>query len=117
MVSPGMSVEDLVNTEVLHSGRRCFLVADDHRVRGLVTLHEIRQVPRADWPQTPVQGVMKQLEDLRVVTPDTPAASCLETMVKHDIHQLPVVSEGRLQGIVSRGDILRVLQTAAELGV
>lgn len=117
VVAPGLSVEELVNTQILHTGQRCFLVSDDHRIRGLVTLHEIKPLPKADWAQTSVQGVMRRLEDLRVVTPDTSAVECLEMMVRHDIHQLPVVSDGRLQGVVSRGDILRILQAAAELGV
>jgi Zn-dependent protease/CBS domain-containing protein len=117
VVAPGMSVEELVDTEVLHTGRRCYLVADERRIRGLVTLHEIRQVPRPEWPQTSVQGVMRRLEDLRTVGLDTPAIECLEMMAKHDVHQLPVVADGEIQGVVSRGDILRVLRVGAELGV
>jgi Zn-dependent protease len=117
VVSPALSVEELVFNEVLHSGRRCFLVADDRRIRGLVTLHEIKKVAKTEWPQTSVQGVMRRLDDLQTVSPDTPAIECLELMAKHDIHQLPVVADGEIQGIVSRGDILRILKAGSELGV
>jgi CBS domain-containing protein len=38
-------------------------------------------------------------------------------MAREDVHQLPVVSEGQLQGVISRGDVLRVLKTREELRV
>jgi putative NADH-flavin reductase len=38
-------------------------------------------------------------------------------MAKEHVHQLPVVSEGQLQGVISRGDVLRVLKTREELHV
>jgi Zn-dependent protease/CBS domain-containing protein len=117
VVAPGTSLQDVVDSEILQTGRRCFVVADEARALGLVTLHEIKKVSRDEWGRTPVRSAMRPLEDLRVVTPATPAMECLETMVAHDVHQLPVVDEGRLQGVVSRGDILRVLQAATELGV
>jgi len=116
-VGPGTSLEELVYSKILHTGQRCFLVADDRRIRGLVTLHEIKQVPRADWPRTPVTQVMRRMEDLRVVSPEASAGDCLDTMTQSDVHQVPVVADGEVLGIVTRGDVLRVLQARAELGV
>jgi CBS domain-containing protein len=37
-------------------------------------------------------------------------------MVAEDVNQLPVVSGGRLEGIVSRAHVLQLLKTRAELG-
>jgi CBS domain-containing protein len=36
-------------------------------------------------------------------------------MAREDVHQLPVVAQGQLQGVISRGDVLRVLKARAEL--
>ena len=36
-------------------------------------------------------------------------------MSREDINQLPVVSNGKIEGIFSRGQVLRYLQTHAEL--
>ncbi len=38
-------------------------------------------------------------------------------MGREDVNQMPVVHEGKLAGIISRGHILLVLQTRAELDV
>ena len=37
---------------MLPSGRRCFPVVEDDQVLGLLTLHRIKQVPRARWRTT-----------------------------------------------------------------
>jgi len=58
---------------------------------------------------------MRPLRDLKVVTPDTPAVQALELMTREDINQLPVVSHGHLEGVFSRGQVLRFLQTHSEL--
>jgi CBS domain-containing protein len=60
---------------------------------------------------------MRSLESLRTVGPERPVAEALEMMGREDVNQIPVVQNGNLAGIISRGHILRVLQTRAELDV
>jgi CBS domain-containing protein len=86
-------------------------------VVGLISLHEVKQVDRARWPYTTVDNAMRPLEDLRTVAPATPVVEALELMGRHDLNQLPVVSSGRLEGMISRGHVLQLLQTRAELNM
>ena len=44
-----------------------------------------------------------------------PAMEALETMGREDVNQLPVMSGGRVEGIVSRAHVLQVLRSRAEL--
>ena len=60
---------------------------------------------------------MRSLESLRTVSPERPVAETLEMMGREDVNQMPVVQEEKLAGIISRGHILRVLQTRAELDI
>ena len=60
---------------------------------------------------------MRSLESLRTVGPERPVAEALEMMGREDVNQMPVVQEGNLAGIISRGHILRLLQTRAELDI
>lgn len=46
------------------------------------------------------------------VSPDLPMASAALILDQHRIRRLPVVSHGRLVGIVSRGDLVKALATA-----
>jgi Zn-dependent protease/CBS domain-containing protein len=110
-----LSLQDFVDAYVLRTGRRCFVVVQNDQITGLITTHEIRQVARDSWPQTSVQSVMRPLAQLRTVAPDTPAIQALELMSREDINQLPVISDGHVRGVFSRGQVLRFLRTQAEL--
>ncbi len=115
MVEGHISLEDFVHEFLLRTGRRCFAVVQNDRFVGLITPHEVKQVGRELWTQTSVQGAMRPLSQLRTVAPDTPALQALEIMSRENINQLPVLSNGRLEGIFSRGHILGFLQNQAEL--
>jgi Zn-dependent protease/CBS domain-containing protein len=108
------SVQDLVE-RLFKSGRRCFVVMEDGQVAGLVTSHEIRQVNRSQWPVTLVDSVMRPLEGLHAVPPDTPLGNALQVMAKENVNQLPVMSNSHLDGVLSRAEVLNYLQTRAEL--
>jgi Zn-dependent protease/CBS domain-containing protein len=110
-----LTLRDFVDEYLLRTGRRCFIVVQNHNVSGLITPHEIKQVDRERWPLTSVQSVMRHLDQVRSVTPDTPAIQALEIMTREDINQLPVLSNGHLEGVFSRGHVLRFLQTHAEM--
>lgn len=96
---------------------RCFVIRDNDRIVGLITPHEVKEVERERWPHTTVERVMRPLNQLRTVTPETPITEALETMGCQDVNQLPVVADGRLAGVISRGHIVQLLQARAELGM
>jgi Zn-dependent protease len=111
------SLQSVVDEHLLRTGRRCFLVVENGRVAGLLTPHEIKAVERARWPTTTAESVMRPLGKLRTVEPDTPVAEALQVMGRENVNQLPVVSDGRLEGMISRGHVVRLLQTRAELNM
>jgi CBS domain-containing protein len=115
LVDGHTTIQTFIDDTLLPTGRRCFLVAEDDAMAGLITLHEVKAVERARWPSTTLYDVMRPLAQLRTVTPDTPVADALEMMGHDDINQLPVVSNRRLVGMLSRDHILRYLLTRAEL--
>ena len=110
-----INVQNFVEQELLRTGQRCFIVLDKGEITGLVTPHEIKQIDRAKWPFTTLHDIMRPLEDLHSVTPDTPLTSALESMSRYDLNQLPVVSNNHLEGVLSRARVLGYLQTHAEL--
>ena len=75
---------------------------------GLVTPNEVKGIAQARWPYTTVYHVMRPLERLRAVTPETTVSEALEIIGREDINQLPVLENGRLEGMISRDQVLRV---------
>lgn len=117
MVDGNDNLQTFVNELLLHTGRRCFLVAEQGVVKGLITPNEVKEVPKARWPFTLVYDVMRPLEELRTVSPETPVSEALEIIGREGINQLPALANGRLAGVISRDQILRYLTTREELKV
>jgi len=109
-------LQQLVDDVMLRTGRRCVIVQRDHHVAGLVTPNEIRHIDRDRWVKVTAGEIMRPLDGLRTVTRGTPVDDVLTTMTQEDINQLPVVDHGRLEGMVSRAQILQLLRSRAELG-
>ena len=111
------NLQAFVDDYLVKSGKRCFVVEEDGRVVGIVTPHEVKDVDRQKWTQLTVGEVMLPLAKLHAVKPGTSLTEALETMGREDINQLPVMSNGQLEGIISRSQVLRLLQTRSELQV
>jgi Zn-dependent protease/predicted transcriptional regulator len=108
-------LQQFVDEHLLRTGRRCYVVMEHGKVAGLITPNEVRKVDRERWPQTSVHAAMRSLEEIHSVPPDAPVMSAMEMMANEDINQLPVMSDGHLEGVVSRAHILQVLQSRAAL--
>jgi Zn-dependent protease len=109
------SLQTFVDDYLLATGRRCFVAIDDDRAMGLITPHEVKKVDRARWSSTTVSDVMVPLARLSTVKPDTPVTEALELLGRADVNQVAVMSDGRLEGILSRDRVLQLLVTRAEL--
>ena len=116
-VDANSNLQTFVQEHLLPTGHRCFVVVQQGTPAGIITPHEVKTVDRARWPYITVGDVMRPLESLRTVTAERPLAEALEMMGREDVNQMPVVQQGKLAGIISRGHILRLLQTRAELDV
>lgn len=115
MVPGNISIADLVENHLLRTGTRCSMVVDGERFRGLVTLHEIKQVPKDEWAVTSIQSVMVPEDRLLEVSADTPIDTVLQMMNEQNVSQIPVVEDGKLLGVVGRDRLLALVQTHLEL--
>jgi Zn-dependent protease/CBS domain-containing protein len=110
-------VAQFVQTQLLRTARRCFVVEKDGLVAGLLAPEDVRRVPRARWSEVSVGDVMRPLASLRTTAPDASVSEAFLAMGQGGAQQIPVLASGReLVGVISRGDILRLLHTRAELG-
>ncbi len=115
VVPPGLSLENVVDNYVLLRNVRCFPVQSGDHLLGLVTLEDIRHIPREQWPITPVEKAMTSFDRLHAVSADEDLRHVLRLMAEQDVNQVPVVDGERLVGLITRSDILRLIQTRREL--
>lgn len=114
-IPPEITLDAVVDEKVLPSGRRCFPVVEGGTLRGLLTLHRIKEVPKGRWADTRAEEVMIPREELKTVRPSDPLSSVLERMAAEDVNQFPVMEDGRLVGMVARDGLLRFIGLRAEL--
>jgi CBS domain-containing protein len=111
------NVQTFVEEHLVRTGRRCFVVTFNGQAEGIITPNEIKAIPQAQWPFKTVGDVMRPLDQVRTVAPNTPVSEALEVMAREDLNQLAVIREGQLAGVISRGNVLQLLRTRAELQV
>jgi len=116
-VARDRTLGQLVHEEVLGAGRRCFFVTDEGRLRGLVTLHQIKEVSPERRDAVRVEEIMTPAAQLSVVSPGESMLAALEKMDGANVAQLPVMEDGELLGMIGREQVLHYVRTRAELGV
>jgi CBS domain-containing protein len=84
-------------------------------VEGLLTLNNVRGLERGKWETTLVGDVMERLTPERVLSPNDTALYGLARMSGEGVGRYPVIYRGKLVGILSRTDIMKVMEFRKEL--
>lgn len=115
-VPEDISVQDLIDNYFFRYHYDCFPVTAGGHLRGLVTLENIRHVPRNRWTQVLVSEVMLKDMDRLKVKPQDDAAEVLRRVVKERCGKMPVVDGETVVGIITRKDIMEALRIFSDLG-
>lgn len=107
-------VSELVDNYITGRKERIFPVMDNSHLAGLVSLEDVRKVPKGIWGQKKVGQIMTPAAKMGTVSPEENANNALNKLTQRDVNQLPVVKDGSLVGILSRHDILLWLQLHAD---
>ncbi|HEX8789921.1 MAG TPA: site-2 protease family protein [Polyangiaceae bacterium] len=100
-----------VDRWLLRSDQPAFVVVDDAgRVSGIVTLADVRGVPRDAWPDLHVARIMTPRNRLVVASPAEGVSEALEKLMRADVGQLPVLDGERLVGMLHRTDVARWIE-------
>jgi CBS domain-containing protein len=83
---------------------------------GLVGPREVGRVPRVRWPAVHAAEAMVAADALPVLSPDEPLGPAAERLGACAASGLPVMSEGRTAGILTRLAVGRTLHERAEAG-
>ena len=117
MVPSNITVNQLIQGFVFIGGHQFFAVANESGLEGVVTLDSIKSVPQQSWGLTQVKEIMTPIDRLKVAEPDQDVLSILEQMDENNVNYIPVVSGGRVIGLVTRDNLIRFLRIRSELGV
>ncbi|MDD1678895.1 MAG: CBS domain-containing protein [Methanomicrobiales archaeon] len=106
-VPPAMPLSELV--EKMHTTKHLgFPVVDRGQLVGLVTLADVQKSPPTDREALIVKDVMSR--QVVTLTPDAPLTEAFKIMSERQIGRIPVVQGDEIVGIVTRTDILKVME-------
>ena len=116
-VRPDCTVDSLVQDHIMGTDDQSFPVLEGEQIVGLVTLQDVREVTRDEWPTLRVRDIMTPVEKLTMVQADQDAAEAMEKLMQRDVRQLPVLQDERLAGLLRRKDIVKWLQLHSDFGL
>jgi CBS domain-containing protein len=114
-VVPGAPLQSIVDDVMVGQGERAVMVANGGAVLGILTVTDVRAIPRDEWRATPAQAAMTPRDRIVTVIAATPAVEVLVLIGEKRLNQIPVLDDGRMIGMITRREILERLQLAETL--
>ena len=105
-VPPHLTVQQLVHEQIFTSGRRSFPVVDADKIVGLVTIHDVKSVPKEQWTYKTVSDIMTPASKLKSVEPNDDLGKVFRILTEHNVNQVPVIKNGNLLGMIARDSLL-----------
>jgi predicted transcriptional regulator len=112
------SVTEAVENYFFKFHHASFPVRSEGSISGLLTLNNVRAVDKERWNDTRVSDVMNRLGPNDTLSPEDNAIDALSRMMANsngNLGRFPVVQGGQLVGIISRQDIMKMLEFKAGL--
>jgi Zn-dependent protease/CBS domain-containing protein len=109
-IDPSISLDKAVNEYFLRYGYGGFPVIDDGKFLGILTLKEVKNVPREDWGRVNVSAVFLPHDKKWEILPDADVIKALELMIKEDKGRIVVTENDRIMGLITRNGIAQYVQ-------
>ncbi len=105
-LSPDTSVQEAEEMMRRYGHEGFPVVAEDSKLLGILTRREIDKALQYERGDAPIKNYMHKGEI--VVSPWDPVEHLQEVMMEHDVGQVPVMEGGRIVGIVTRTDLIKL---------
>ena len=106
-INPDASVRDLLGLLADHNVGAVVVSGDGQAVDGIVSERDV--VRRLHEDESVLDGAVSAImtSDVRTCEPHTPVDDLRVMMTERRIRHVPVVTDGRLTGIISIGDVVK----------
>jgi len=113
-VQGSLSLREFADVISPHYRHTNFPVLEGHRIIGMVPSWSLTRIPAGKWEKTSVSDITEH--KVMRVPPDCDAMEALRLLLRERVHPLLLVTStgGKLEGIVTKTDILEALKTRGE---
>ncbi|MBN2318877.1 MAG: site-2 protease family protein [Acidobacteria bacterium] len=114
-LSPLISIDEAANAYFLKYGYGGFPVIEGDKFLGIVTLKELKEVPREDWSRVKVSDVFVPHSKRWEEAPEGDIMKALELMISEDKGRIAVIENEGIIGLITRTGIARYVQIKREI--
>jgi len=116
-INPEMPLDEFVHDYLLRYDHSAFPIIDGEDLIGIVTVSEVRDVPREQWHTTTVRQVARPPEEERKIDEYDDAFDALMQMAGGHTRRLLVMHDGKLKGMVTEDSIINIVRRKLQLGI
>lgn len=109
-VSPDMTVEEVINDYFLKYGFGGFPVVSEGKYLGIVTLREIKDVPKTLFKERRIGEIYLGHRKAWEISPEEDVIKALEKMIMEDAGRLVILEGEKIVGLITRNGIGRYIQ-------
>ncbi|MBW4689741.1 MAG: site-2 protease family protein [Komarekiella atlantica HA4396-MV6] len=115
-VNADLTLQDLVDKYFLSRRYQSFPVTQDSHPIGIITLNQIKDVPREEWVYRTVKDTMIPTDKGVTARPEEEMSQVLEKMQESGVRRVLVTQNSSLKGIITANDVASWLQRQRDLG-
>lgn len=108
-------LNDVVDHYFYTTRHKLYPVVEDDTLLGHITLEQVKQVPREEWPRRQARDILDKSQLNATIHPDTHVLKALSLMNETGNSRLWVTLDDRIVGMLALGDIMRFLRIKTEL--
>jgi Zn-dependent protease/predicted transcriptional regulator len=114
-VPPDISVAELVNRYIFKHHYKMYPVQDNGKLIGCVTLNQVKEIPEKERKIKKVGDLAGNCTQYNTISPDEDAVKALSKMNRSNASRLMVVENGKLVGMLSLKDMMKLLSLKVDL--
>lgn len=112
-----VNIGQLIREHILVKGLCYIIVIEGTKLKGILTMNQIKAVPVKRWNNTTIGDIMTPFDQIRTAHPQQTADNLLEEMDQRGIDYIPVLKDDNIIGVVTRHALMSLVEIRAGFGV
>ena len=109
-LDPSTTIIDALKNQFVQIDYGTIPVVSGDKLLGLVTLSNVKKIPRSQWSNTKVSEVISNISKINSLSLEDEAKVALTKMIRTQLDLLPVVEDNRLMGFVTQDILLGLIE-------
>lgn len=117
VMSEQVNIGQLIREHILEKGWHYIIVVEGGKLKGILTLNQVKRVPVKRCNSTSIGDIMTPTEQIGTASPQQTADTIFEEMYQRSIDYIPVMEDDNIIGVVTRDALMNLVKVRLSFGV